>query len=141
MKIVKTVAGLIINDDGKILCTQRDKSKYDYISYKWEFPGGKIEENETEKQTLARELEEELQIKVNILERFYQVEHTYPDFHLSMPIYICALEGGELKLNVHTNIAWLEPKEILSLDWAAADQPVAEKIFKATKSFYKKAKK
>ena len=129
MKHIKTVAGMIINEKGQILCTKRDASKYDYISYKWEFPGGKIEEGETEQQTLTRELKEELEMEVDIKEKFYQVEHTYPDFHLSMPVYICKLKSKEYKLLVHTNIVWLYPDEILKLDWAAADLPVAQKIF------------
>lgn len=140
MKKVKTVAGIIVNDDGEILCTQREESKFDYISFKWEFPGGKIEEGETEQQALARELKEELEIKVEILDKFYQVEHVYADFHLSMPVYLCSLESKELKLMVHKSMKWLAPNEMLSLDWAAADLPVAQKIFNATKDFYKNLK-
>jgi len=129
MKQIKTVAGLIVNEKGQILCTQRDASKYDYISYKWEFPGGKVEENETEQQTLTRELKEELEMEVEIKEKFYQVEHTYPDFHLSMPVYVCKLKSDDYKLLVHTNVLWLYPNEMLTLDWAAADLPVAQKVF------------
>ena len=126
MKVVKTVAGLIFNNKGEILCTQRGSSKYDYISYKWEFPGGKIEVGENNFQTLTRELKEELEIEVKIQEKFYQVEHTYSDFHLSMSVYKCKLLSDTLKLLVHENVKWLHPSQMLTLDWAGADIPVAE---------------
>ena len=129
MKEIKTVAGVIRNENGEILCTLRDQGKYDYVSFKWEFPGGKIEEGETLEQTLIRELHEELEIDVNINKFFYQVEHDYPDFHLSMAVFDCQLISKEMKMNVHKDIKWLQPQDIMSLDWAAADIPVAEQIF------------
>ena len=129
MKEIKTVAGVIRNENGEILCTLRDQGKYDYVSFKWEFPGGKIEEGETLEQTLIRELHEELEIDVNINKFFYQVEHDYPDFHLSMAVFDCQLISKEMKMNVHKGIKWLQPQDIMSLDWAAADIPVAEQIF------------
>ena len=128
MKEIKTVAGVIRNEKGEILCTLRDQGKYDYVSFKWEFPGGKIEEGETLEQTLIRELHEELEIDVNINKFFYQVEHDYPDFHLSMAVFDCQLISKEMKMNVHKGIKWLQPQDIMSLDWAAADIPVAEQI-------------
>lgn len=130
MKVVKTVAGVIRNEKGEVLCTLRDKGKYDYVSYKWEFPGGKIEEGETLKQTLVRELHEELEIDVEINDFFYQVEHDYPDFHLSMAVFDCKLASKELKMNVHKGIKWLLPKDMMELEWAGADIPVAKLVAK-----------
>lgn len=129
MKQITTVAGVIKNKKGEVLCTLRDQGKYDYVSFKWEFPGGKVEEGETQQQTLTRELHEELEIDVKIGDFFYQVEHDYPDFHLSMAVYECELLSRDMKMNVHKGIKWLSPKDMMSLDWAAADIPVAEKIF------------
>ena len=130
MKQITTVAGVIRNEKGEVLCTLRDQGKYEYVSLKWEFPGGKVEEGETQQQTLTRELQEELEIEVKIGDFFYQVEHDYPDFHLSMAVYECELVSSELKMNVHKGIKWLAPSEMMTLDWAAADIPVAEKIYK-----------
>ena len=129
MKKITTVAGIIKNEKGQILCTLRDQGKYEYFSYKWEFPGGKVEEGETQKQTLTRELHEELDIDVKIGNFFYQVEHDYPDFHLSMAVYECTLVSKEMKMNVHKGLKWLEPKELMKLDWAAADIPVAKAYY------------
>ncbi len=128
MKQIKTVAGVIRNEKGEVLCTLRDQGKYDYVSFKWEFPGGKIEEGETLEQTLVRELHEELEIDVEIGDFFYQVEHDYPDFHLSMAVFDCKLISKEMKMNVHKGIKWLLPKDMMTLDWAAADIPVAELV-------------
>ena len=128
MKTITTVAGVIKNEEGKILCTLRDQGKYDYVSFKWEFPGGKVEEGETREQTLTRELHEELEIDVEINNFFYQVEHDYPDFHLSMAVYECTLISKEMKMNVHKGIKWLAPAEMMSLEWAAADIPVAQLV-------------
>lgn len=128
MKLITTVAGVIENENGEILCTLRDQGKYDYVSFKWEFPGGKMEEGETKEQTLKRELMEELAIEVEIEDFFYQVEHDYPDFHLSMAVYRCKLITKELTMNVHKDLKWLKPADMKDLDWAAADLPVANKV-------------
>ena len=129
MKLIKTVAGIIKNEKGEILCTLRDQGKYEYVSFKWEFPGGKIEEGETLEQTLTRELHEELEIDVKIENFFYQIEHDYPDFHLSMAVFECQLLSKEMKMNVHKGIKWLAPKDLMTLDWAAADIPAAKAYF------------
>ena len=114
MKQIKTVAGVIKNEKGEILCTLRDQGKYDYVSFKWEFPGGKIEEGETLEQTLTRELREELEIEVKIENFLYQVEHDYPDFHLSMAVFDCELISTEMKMNVHKGIKWLKPSALMT---------------------------
>ena len=128
MKQIVTVAGIIYNEKGEILCTEREVGKYEYTSLKWEFPGGKLEIGENNIQALERELREELEIKVQIQDKFYQVEHDYPDFHLSMALYNCKLLSKELKMNVHKALKWVNPKDLLKLEWAGADLPVAQKI-------------
>jgi 8-oxo-dGTP diphosphatase len=127
MKKVEVVAAVIIKDS-KILCVQRGVSKLDYISKKWEFPGGKIEENESFEDALMREIQEELRLKIRIEKLFLTVDHTYQDFHLTMHSYLCETENTELTLTEHLDFKWLEKENLLALDWAAADVPIVKKL-------------
>ncbi len=128
------VVGGIIEYNGKILCMQRNKGKYDYTSYKYEFPGGKLEEGETYPQALMRELREEMDMKVFVEEKDYiaEVFHEYPDFSIHMKCYICKPETDRFIRKEHINHVWLKPEELDSLDWAEADKP----IVKAVEDYY-----
>lgn len=127
MKKIKVVAG-IIEYEGKILCMQRDQGKFDYVSFKWEFPGGKIEEGETKEQALKRELQEEMELSVDILGHFADVVYEYPDFEITMFCYKCRAHSSQFKLNVHKDFKWLTKENLNTLDWAPADQPIVKKI-------------
>ena len=127
MKKVEVVAAVIVKDS-KILCVQRGFSKLDYISKKWEFPGGKIEENESFEDALIREIQEELRLKIKVEKLFLTVDHTYQDFHLTMHSYLCETENTELTLTEHLDFKWLEKEGLLALDWAAADVPIVNKL-------------
>lgn len=127
MKKIEVVAGIIFFQD-QILCVQRPKNKRAYISEKFEFPGGKIEEGETKKAALQRELLEELNILVNIKSLYLTVVHKYPDFELTMHSFICEAESKELCLNEHISQEWLTIGKLEKLDWAAADIPIVNKL-------------
>ena len=127
MKQYNVVAAIIQNNN-KILCVQRGPSKYDYISKKFEFPGGKQEENESKEEALEREIKEELGINITIASEFLVVDHTYPDFKLVMHSYLCTADNYELQLTEHIDFKWLRPEELHQLDWAAADLPIVEKL-------------
>lgn len=127
MKEVHVTAAVIIQDN-KILCVQRNENKYDYISKKWEFPGGKVEENEQLEETVKREIQEELNLNIDVKSFLTQVNHQYPDFKLKMDTFICEITSGFLKLNEHIDFKWLSINELSDLDWAAADIPVVEKL-------------
>lgn len=122
------VVAAIIQNGSKFLCLQRGPSKYDYISKKYEFPGGKQEENETKEDALKREIKEELGINITIASEFLVVDHTYPDFKLIMHSYLCIADNHELQLTEHIDFKWLPATELLQLDWAAADLPIVEKL-------------
>jgi 8-oxo-dGTP diphosphatase len=127
MKKVEVVAAIIYFEN-KILCVQRPKNKLNYISEKFEFPGGKIEYGETKEEALERELNEELNILTNIKSLFITVVHQYPDFELTMHSFICEANSKELTLNEHIALEWLSINELEKLDWAAADIPIVNKL-------------
>lgn len=122
------VAAAIICINNKILCVQRNTNKYHYISLKFEFPGGKIEEGESKEQALLREINEELKMDIKIEREYLTIEHQYPDFHLTMHSFICSCENTDLVLTEHIDYKWLSRDELIGLDWAAADIPIVNKL-------------
>jgi 8-oxo-dGTP diphosphatase len=129
MKHLNVVAAIVIYNK-QILCMQRGKSNQDYISYKYEFPGGKIENGETRPEALMRELKEEMNISLKIADEdfFMTVNHTYPDFELTMHSYICYAASQEFVRREHIDHKWLYLQALNTLDWAAADLPIVEKL-------------
>ena len=127
MKHIEVVAG-VIEFDNKILCMERDRGKYDYVSFKWEFPGGKIEEGETKEQALKRELREEMEMDVELNDHFIDVYHEYPDFSMNMYVFKCTAKSKDLKMNVHHDFMWVEKNQLNKLDWADADKPIVKKL-------------
>jgi len=127
MKNIEVVAAVIIFEN-RVLCVQRGENKYDYISKKYEFPGGKIEIGESKKDALKREILEELKMNIDVEEEFLTVIHQYPDFILTMHSFICHSKIPHLTLTEHINYIWLKAIELESLDWAAADIPIMKKL-------------
>lgn len=130
MNHYKVVAAIII-DNNKILCTQRDVGKFEYISKKYEFPGGKIESGETKEEALEREIKEELNIVVSVKEEYLTVHHKYPDFELTMYSFICSTKNTSLTLIDHVDYKWLCKHELSNLDWAEADIPIVNKLMES----------
>lgn len=128
MKTIEVVAGVIKDKEGLTLAVQRGESSKEYISKKWEFPGGKIEEGESREDALFRELSEELKIETNVGDLVMTVDHTYPDFRLIMHAFHCEILSGELTLTEHLDQKWLRGSELKDLDWAAADVPIVDKL-------------
>lgn len=127
MKHFEVVAALIFNA-GKVLCVQRGDSKYPYTAYKYEFPGGKIEANETPQAALVREIAEELAMAIVVEDPYLTVHHTYPDFAVTLHSFVCQIETRDLTLREHHAAQWRDPADVADLDWAAADVPIVEQL-------------
>jgi len=126
-KKVEVVAAVIMHNQ-KVLCVQRSENKYAYISKKFEFPGGKMEEGETKKQTIIREIKEELNMDIIPIKELKTVKHEYPDFNLKMHSFISECLSTEVFLSEHIDYKWLSVSELETLDWAAADLPIVEQL-------------
>ena len=128
MKIVRVVAAVIcdsIEEKKKIFSTARG---YGDLKGGWEFPGGKIEENETAKEAVIREIHEELGATVRVGDMIDTIEYDYPTFHLSMDCFWCEVVSGELKLLKAEDAKWLSKDELDSVDWLPADITLIDKI-------------
>lgn len=117
MKVINVVAAIIVRNN-KIFATQRG---YGDFKGGWEFPGGKIEGNETPEDALKREILEELNVHISVDRYIYTVEYDYPKFHLSMKCYICRLMEENIQLKEHSAAKWLSIEELDTVDWLPAD--------------------
>ena len=127
MKNVEIVAG-VIKYGSKILCVKRGYSDLPYISFKWEFPGGKIEPKESPSDALMREIREELCIEIVVGEKIMTIQHKYPDYLLTMHTFFCFSETSVIKMTEHTDYEWCIPSRLDKFDWLEADIPLIEKL-------------
>ena len=124
MKHIEVVAAIIRKED-MIFATQRGYGEWkDW----WEFPGGKIEHNETPEEALIREIQEELAMTISVDSHVVDVSYDYPQFHLTMHCYLCSLMTDSLHLNEHEAAKWLTKDELNSVKWLPADLEVVERI-------------
>ncbi len=124
MRVINVVAA-IIRDGNMVFATQRGYGAYkDY----WEFPGGKIELDESPEEALRREIKEELDTKIQVGEYLTTIEYDYPAFHLSMRCYWATVLEGSLVLKEHEAAKWLEEKELDTINWLPADKAIIEMI-------------
>lgn len=112
MKIIEVCAAIIISDN-KILLTQRGYGEY---KDKWEFPGGKIEENETKEETIIREIKEELDASIKVEKFLTKVEYDYTSFYLKMDVFIASLTSSHLLFKEHESYKWIDVSKLNNLD-------------------------
>ena len=129
MKTVRVVAAIIIEND-KVFATQRG---YGEFKDGWEFPGGKIEPGETPEEAIVREIKEELDTEVEVIELLDTVEYDYPNFHLSMGCFICKIKSGDLVLKEHEAAKWLTKDTLGSVEWVPEDMGLVGEIEKYLK--------
>lgn len=119
----------IIIDGFKVLVTQRSESMN--LPLKWEFPGGKIDSDESAEMCINRELMEELNVEVEILEKLADSQFEYPTFTINLIPFVARMRAGQIILREHNAFQWLEREELKILDWAPADIPVLEQFLKS----------
>ena len=129
MKTIKVVAA-VIKKQNKVFVTQRG---YGEFKDGWEFPGGKIEPGETPEEAIVREIKEELDTEVEVIELLDTVEYDYPNFHLSMGCFICKIKSGDLVLKEHEAAKWLTKDTLGSVEWLPADMGLVREIEKYLK--------
>ena len=109
-KHIEVVAAIIFYKDA-VYCFRRGKNKFSYLSNKFEFPGGKLEDGEDKQKALERE----------ILEELLTVDHEYPDFKITMTCFACRIREGTIQLSEHTEVILQKIKDLRKLDWLPAD--------------------
>lgn len=127
-KIVLVAACVLVDRDGRVLLAKRPEGRK--MSGLWEFPGGKVEEGELPEQALIRELKEELDIDTveSCLAPMTFASHTYDDFHLLMPLFVCRKWEGEIQPQEGQELAWVRPNRLNTFPMPPADEPLVALI-------------
>ena len=115
----KNVVAAIIKKNNQYLIVQRNRNKH--LGLKWEFPGGKVHDNETFEESLSREIKEELNITINIHEKIAEEKYKDEKIDIVLHYYLCSQKSGIIKLNEHEDLAWLEKKDFNKYDFAEGD--------------------
>jgi len=115
----KDVVAAIIKKDNFYLIVQRNRNKY--MGLKWEFPGGKVETNETFHEALSREIQEELNIQINVYEKIAEEKYKDDEIDIILHYYLCSEKSGTIRLNEHENITWVEKEDFDKYDFVEGD--------------------
>ncbi|MYZ49537.1 (deoxy)nucleoside triphosphate pyrophosphohydrolase [Propylenella binzhouense] len=123
-RLLLVAACALVDPDRRVLIAQRPEGKP--MAGLWEFPGGKIEAGETPEDALIRELREELAITVEspCLAPLTFASHSYSDFHILMPLYVCRRWQGLPVARVHQALKWVRPNRLRAFDMPPADEPL-----------------
>ena len=124
MSLLLVVAVALVDADRRVLIAQRPQGKS--MAGLWEFPGGKVEAGETPETALIRELEEELgiQTKTACLAPLSFASHSYENFHLLMPLYVCRKWQGIPQAKEHIALKWVRPQALRDYPMPPADEPL-----------------
>jgi 8-oxo-dGTP diphosphatase len=127
-KSIKVVGAIIENGNNEILCALR--SPLMTMPNMWEFPGGKMEENENIKETIEREIKEELECVIEFVDVFNDNVHEYEHFIVNLLTVKCKLISGTPIATEHSKLIWLKRENLQSLKWAPADIPAVIELCK-----------
>ena len=124
VNLVLVAACALVDTDARVLLAQRPAGRP--MAGLWEFPGGKLDAGERPEDTLIRELKEELGIAVeeNCLAPLAFASHTYPDFHLVMPLYVCRRWQGTVTPLEGQKLVWVRPNRLRDYPMPPADEPL-----------------
>ena len=125
MKPIDVVAG-IIKKENTYLIVQRNRDKY--LALKWEFPGGKVESNETFQEALLREIHEELNIDINIHEKLAEEKYKDSEINIVLHYFLCSIKDGTIKLNEHEAMSWVDKKDFGKYDFVEGDGNITSLI-------------
>ncbi len=120
------VVAAIIKKNNNYLIVQRNKKKH--MGLKWEFPGGKVENNESFKQALSREIKEELNIEINIHEKIAKENYKDSKINIILHYYLCSHKNGIIELREHEQLAWVDKKNLNKYDFAEGDSNILSLI-------------
>lgn len=132
------VAAGVLEREGRILAARRKKGSH--LEGHWEFPGGKIEPDESPEECLVRELAEEIGVRVRPKEILEVVFHRYPEKSVVLLFYRCDLLEGEPKALECDEVRWVALADLRSLDWAPADIPFVERLADAPRQSWAQAR-
>ena len=124
LPLLLVAACALVDQDRRVLLAQRPAGKA--MAGLWEFPGGKVEDGERPEETVLRELKEELHVSTEeaCLAPFVFASHSYDDFHLLMPLYVCRKWTGPVVPAEGQEIAWVRPKDMRNYAMPPADLPL-----------------
>jgi len=122
MKELDVVCGAILKE-GKYLIAKRGKGVDEGF---WEFPGGKIEPNETQIEAIIRELKEELEIDVNVIKYLCSVDDIRENLIIHVHAYLCEIITGQLHLNNHDEALFVEPNQLYNYQFQKADKDILD---------------
>ncbi|ANN56762.1 (deoxy)nucleoside triphosphate pyrophosphohydrolase [Mesorhizobium sp. WSM4312] len=123
-RLLLVAACALVDTDGRVLLAQRPEGKQ--LAGLWEFPGGKVEPGETPEQCIIRELHEEIGIETEIpcLAPLTFASHSYDDFHLLMPLFVCRRFRGIAQPREGQALKWVRPKQMRDYPMPPADAPL-----------------
>ena len=125
MKVIDVVAA-IIKKDNLYLVTQRNRDKH--MGLKWEFPGGKVEANETLQEALTREIHEELNIDINIYEKLAEERYKDSEINIVLHYFLCSIKDGIINLNEHEAMEWVDKTDLDQYDFVEGDGNITSLI-------------
>jgi 8-oxo-dGTP diphosphatase len=125
MKVTDVVAA-IIKKDNLYLVTQRNRNKH--MGLKWEFPGGKVEANETLKEALTREIYEELNIDINVYEKLAEESYKDSEINIVLHYFLCTIKDGVINLNEHEAMEWIDKTDFDKYDFVEGDGNITSLI-------------